>query len=168
MATIFEEYEYRWQPAGGGRALVRKLVLPPSVGHRRAYEEGAKLGMRSLTTAEALNRRTDNPVAGKQPGQRLVWARDERRLRDGAPEMLVDTRPGRRPLLIPNLLRESPRTLQERADEHFAYGRDESEIPAPMPDYQAIIHDLFDIAARNYRGRHVYGPKTTGLLTKDG
>lgn len=164
MAYTFTEYEYKWQRAGGGR-LVRKLLLPPSVGHKRAYEQAAKSGIRSLTPDGALGRRVDDPLG---PGQTAIWSRDEREIRGGRPLMLRDERPGRTALLIPNTANLRAEALAERADEHFHYGQDRLPIPAPLPDYNALLHDLADIALRHHRGRHTYGPTTGGLITKDG
>lgn len=158
MPQAFEPFVYTYQRANGSQ-YQRTLLLPPSYGHKRAWEQAAKSGIRSTTVEGAQGRRVDDPLIGRGPSTTAVWTGNEQEAKAGRPMGLIMHVPGKKPLLVPNAAGENVERLHERAQRHFADHGDELDIPAPMPDYTQIMHDLVDVAFRAQRGRTTYGAR---------
>lgn len=157
---LWQEYDFRWESRTRG-AVTRKLLLPPSAAHRYQYAAASRQGMKSITADGIKDRRIDDAVGermlgvGKTPAasQTVIWQRDERQVKYERPLMLYDHRPGRRPLLVMGLGLKHVEHLKDQADETRHYRQDETEIPAPLPDYDLIMQVLAERARDAERGR---------------
>jgi hypothetical protein len=141
------------------------LYTPPSYIHHRLREEAERRGVQSTTREGILHRRVDQPLRD----QVALWPRDERDARAQKPLLLIDRRPGKAPLFVVGGGGKYLDELKDLADETRHYGYEQVERPTPAPNFNRIMAEVLERQwqIRHHPGRHVYGPTTGGLLTRD-
>lgn len=129
------------------------ITMPNTTSTWRYLQERAAKGDVHITVTPLRN--SDHLVGA---GKVAIMPRDEREAKYDRPEVLVNFGADGRMLCIIGGRRLYTGELAEMADEALHYGEywDDNAPPHPPTDWQAVWHQLVDIARRRRLGRKTY------------